>query len=635
MITKWQDINITGAGIFINTEHQYNNQYVHGSVNLGGVPYTITSAVPVTGLEHLYFYSATLTNGSVSFHGTSVPDEYLSKRYLVHSRYDGTAWQNYILPDFSQTNIIKSTHIIDLAITTTKINNLAVTLGKMANLAAAGSMIYGGIAGVCTDLAIGTASYILQVNAGATAPAWIQMTGDVTIAVGGVTTISALAVHATMLNTDVLGNGLENTAGAGTAIKVKVTAGTSLSVTANGIELTNEVATPPLGAGYFYGYNGAARGWYLSSAYSTLQTCFDNVAGHTITIANGTNHGVVITNNDTTHTPNLLTLINTAASASLQITQNNSNAIISIVSNINGCITTTNSLSILNTFSTGVAGQHISIVAGQTGQASNDSTCLYSGFKSYHSFAVNSVHGAIGYDSLLIGIFNQATTLYYAYLFRPIVTLNHATAQIRGFYYDGTSIIHTDGYEYGNLIEFKALVAGVQQGINVTFDGASTGSRYGMYATGIYSYGIYLTGTCNTDIRLSNGALIQNNSATQLTITETTTIFSENIQNSGTIVFNGTTTSSGAGVVAITGAIHEVTATGVGDALTLANGAEGQVLRIVLVADGGGANTAIITPTNLAGTDTTITLSDTGDAVTVLFTSGTWFVTGVYGAIIG
>ena len=108
--------------------------------------------------------------------------------------------------------------------------------------------------------------------------------------------------------------------------------------------------------------------------------------------------------------------------------------------------------------------------------------------------------------------------------------------------------------------------------------------------------------------------------------TDTTTIAGPlTVQDS--VVMDGTTASSGAGAVAITGYIHEVTTTGTGDALTLADGTEGQKLAVVYVAEGAGADTAILTPTNLAG-GTTVTFNAVGDSADLLFTAGTWFVLG-------
>ena len=105
-----------------------------------------------------------------------------------------------------------------------------------------------------------------------------------------------------------------------------------------------------------------------------------------------------------------------------------------------------------------------------------------------------------------------------------------------------------------------------------------------------------------------------------------------NFQASARIVEDGTTTSTGAGAVAITGRIHEITTNGIGNALTLADGAEGQRLTVVYVAEGGGTDTAILTPTNL-GNGTAVTFNVVGDVADGLFTNGQWYFW-VQGAVI-
>lgn len=95
----------------------------------------------------------------------------------------------------------------------------------------------------------------------------------------------------------------------------------------------------------------------------------------------------------------------------------------------------------------------------------------------------------------------------------------------------------------------------------------------------------------------------------------------------GKVISGATTTTSGAGAVAVTGAIHEVTTTGTGDALTLVDGTEGQRLSVVYVAEGAGGDTAILTPSNLAG-GTTVTFNAVGDSADLLFTNGNWFFLG-------
>jgi len=105
-----------------------------------------------------------------------------------------------------------------------------------------------------------------------------------------------------------------------------------------------------------------------------------------------------------------------------------------------------------------------------------------------------------------------------------------------------------------------------------------------------------------------------------------------NVVLDGGIVYGERTTTSGAGAVAITGGVHEVTTTGTGDALTLANGTAGQRLCVVYVAEGAGGDTAVITPATFAG-GSTITLNNLGDSCDLVYSStGGWYVLGLGGA---
>ena len=88
---------------------------------------------------------------------------------------------------------------------------------------------------------------------------------------------------------------------------------------------------------------------------------------------------------------------------------------------------------------------------------------------------------------------------------------------------------------------------------------------------------------------------------------------------------------SGAGAVDITSLITQVTTTGSNQALTLANGANGQLKIVTMVADGGDA---ILTPTTFAN-GSTITFNDVGDsAILVYNTTGGWAVVGAIGVTI-
>jgi len=86
---------------------------------------------------------------------------------------------------------------------------------------------------------------------------------------------------------------------------------------------------------------------------------------------------------------------------------------------------------------------------------------------------------------------------------------------------------------------------------------------------------------------------------------------------------------SGAGAVNLTDTVTEVSSTGT-NALTLANGTSGQIKIITMVVDGG---TATLTPTTLAGSNTTVAFSDVGDSVILLYTTTLgWVVTSNQGA---
>ena len=102
-----------------------------------------------------------------------------------------------------------------------------------------------------------------------------------------------------------------------------------------------------------------------------------------------------------------------------------------------------------------------------------------------------------------------------------------------------------------------------------------------------------------------------------------TSVFSGQVTFSGLILETGVQAISGAGAINITTKRTDITTTAA-DAYTLANGAVGQIKKIVMVADGGDAT---ITPTTLLG-HTTITLNAVGDSVVLQYGTGGWAVIG-------
>jgi hypothetical protein len=98
-------------------------------------------------------------------------------------------------------------------------------------------------------------------------------------------------------------------------------------------------------------------------------------------------------------------------------------------------------------------------------------------------------------------------------------------------------------------------------------------------------------------------------------------------------IFGTIQSLSGPGAVDITSLATAFTSTGTGDALTLADGAQGQLKTIIYVAEAAGADTGILTPTNL-GSATTITFNAVGDSVTLQFAGTDWWVVGLRGAAV-
>jgi hypothetical protein len=98
-------------------------------------------------------------------------------------------------------------------------------------------------------------------------------------------------------------------------------------------------------------------------------------------------------------------------------------------------------------------------------------------------------------------------------------------------------------------------------------------------------------------------------------------------------VFGTVQSLSGAGAVNITTLTTAFTSTATGNALTLANGAAGQLKMIVYVAEAAGGDTGVLTPTNLGGF-TTITFNAVGDSCLLQFIGTDWWAISVRGAVL-
>jgi hypothetical protein len=98
-------------------------------------------------------------------------------------------------------------------------------------------------------------------------------------------------------------------------------------------------------------------------------------------------------------------------------------------------------------------------------------------------------------------------------------------------------------------------------------------------------------------------------------------------------VFANLQSLSGPGAVDLTSFTTAFTSSATGNALTLADGAAGQLKTIVYVAQIAGADTGILTPANL-GNGTTITFNNVGDSVQLQFIGTNWWVISLNGAVV-
>jgi hypothetical protein len=105
------------------------------------------------------------------------------------------------------------------------------------------------------------------------------------------------------------------------------------------------------------------------------------------------------------------------------------------------------------------------------------------------------------------------------------------------------------------------------------------------------------------------------------------------VANGGTGASGAVQALSGAGAVNITSIATAFTSTSAGNALTLADGVQGQLKTIIYVAEAAGGDTGVLTPTNL-GSATTITFNNIGDSVTLQYAGTEWWVIGFRGAVV-
>ena len=105
------------------------------------------------------------------------------------------------------------------------------------------------------------------------------------------------------------------------------------------------------------------------------------------------------------------------------------------------------------------------------------------------------------------------------------------------------------------------------------------------------------------------------------------------VANGGTGASASVENLNGPGAVNTTSLVTAYTSIPAGNALSLADGAQGQIKNIVYVSVAGGASPPVLTPANF-GNGSTITLSNTGDSCQLQFIGTNWWVISLNGAVV-
>lgn len=196
----------------------------------------------------------------------------------------------------------------------------------------------------------------------------------------------------------------------------------------------------------------------------------------------------------------------------------------------------------------------------------------------------------------------------------------------------------TDGVETFSIATVTTALRAANGTVAIPSISFTNDTDCGFYRIGANNIGLALNGAKVLDMA-TTGLTVTGQITASTTITATTGIVvgaSGIIDNTsgflaGIIPFAAPQAISGAGAILPSTYYTAVTTTGA-NAYTFANGTvRGQLKKITMVVDGGDG---IITPTSLAGGNTTITLNDVGDFIVLMWNSTAWLIIENSGCIV-
>lgn len=124
-IESTYDIALTSGGGTINlpVTDPYGDYNITGSATLAASYVIQASGSPITNTTFIFNYEASivLNGNTLTIFGLSLDASQALQSCFIVSKYDGSAWDTQIQPDFENSNVIETRHIINDAVDKDKI----------------------------------------------------------------------------------------------------------------------------------------------------------------------------------------------------------------------------------------------------------------------------------------------------------------------------------------------------------------------------------------------------------------------------------------------------------------------------------------------------------------------------------